>query len=161
MSPVLKNGIVIDERFDAHNFTRAADCARVFGVPRRVTGVTIHHWGVDGQNIHDVRRYLCSDNGRSSSAHFVLQSDYVACIVNTDDAAWHAGNAVGNATTIGIECRPEMSQGDLDTLIALIQWLESIYGDLAVYTHNMWTNTACPGRYGAQLSEIVRKVNIK
>ena len=159
--PKLNNGLVIDERFDAHNFTKAADCPKVFGMPRVVTGVTIHHWGVDGQGVHDVRRYLCSDNARQSSAHFVLQHDYVACIVNTDDAAWHAGNAEGNATTIGIECRPEMSQADLDTLISLIQFLESVYGELAIYTHDMWTSTACPGRYKKQLSEIVRKVNIK
>ena len=108
-----------------------------------------------------MRRYLGSKNDRQNSAHFVLQSDYVACIVNTDDAAWHAGNAEGNATTIGIECRPEMSQGDLDTLISLIRFLEDVYGPLAVYKHSDWMPTACPGRYAGQIDEIVRKVNLR
>ena len=155
----LDNGIVIDESINAHNFTRAADCPAVFGYPRIVTGVTVHHWGNDGQSFDGVVNYLASNNARQSSAHFVLQEDRVTCIVTPDDAAWHAGNAQGTAQTIGIECRPEMTQGDLDTLASLIRFLESVYGELLVYKHSDWTNTACPGRYAAQIDNIVAKVN--
>jgi N-acetylmuramoyl-L-alanine amidase len=156
----LDNGIVIDESVDAVHITRAADCPNVFGGRERlVTGVTLHHWGNKGQDFYTVRGYLASDNDRESSAHFVLQEDLVSCIVSPDDVAWHAGNAEGNASTIGIECRPEMTEGDLATLESLIRYLESIYGDLAVYVHSEWINTSCPGNYLTKRDEIVERVN--
>lgn len=156
----LDNGIVIDESITAAHITTAADCPAAFGGRQRiVTGVTVHHWGADGQNFDNVQDYLASDNVRQSSAHFVLQEDRVSCIVGTDDVAWHAGNAEGNASTIGIECRPEMTPGDLKTLASLIRFLESVYGDLAVYVHSDWMNTQCPGRYLAKRDEIVAVVN--
>jgi N-acetylmuramoyl-L-alanine amidase len=156
----LDNGIVIGEAINAHNFTAASDVPDVFQCgPRVVTGVTIHHWGDDGQKFDDVLDYLASDNARGSSAHIVLQEDRVECIVNTDDAAWHAGNALGNTITIGIECRPEMTPGDLETLESVIRFLESVYGELLIYKHSDWINTACPGRYGSAIDDIVAGIN--
>lgn len=155
----LDNGIVIEEAITAHNLTPDALVPGVFGYPSKKTGVTVHHWGNPGQKFDDVVRYLASNNARSSSAHFVLQEDRVACIVSPDDAAWHAGSAEGNATTIGIECRPEMTPGDLETLVSLIRHLESVYGSLLVYKHSDWSNTACPGKYGGAIQDIVNAVN--
>jgi len=158
--PTLDNGIIIDESITAHNSTAAADVPAVFKAgPRTVTGVTVHHWGNLGQTFDGVQRYLASNNDRQSSAHFVLQADRVSCIVNTFDAAWHSGHPLGNAQTIGIECRPEMTPGDLDTLASLIRWLESVYGSLVVYKHSDWQNTECPGRYASQIEAIVADVN--
>jgi N-acetylmuramoyl-L-alanine amidase len=155
----LDNGIVIEEHINAHNFTRAADCPYVFGFPRSVTGGTVHWWGAYGQNFDDVVKYLASNNARGSSAHFVLQEDRVACIVTPDDAAWHAGNAEGNAITIGIECRPEMTPGDLETLGSLLRFLETIYGSLNIYIHSNWANTACPGTYANEIDNLVAEIN--
>jgi len=158
--PTLDNGIVIDESRNAHNYTPAAAVPAVFaGYPRDVTGVTVHHWGGDGQNFDGVLNYLASNNDRQNSAHFVLQEDRVACIVNTYDAAWHSGHPLGNAQTIGIECRPEMTAGDLETLASLIRWLEGAYGSLVVYKHSDWANTACPGRYAGQIDNLVAAIN--
>jgi len=158
--PTLDNGIVIDEATTAHNLTAAADVPEVFRAgPRTITGVTIHHWGGDGQKFDTVKNYLASNNDRRNSAHFVLQADRVACIVSPLDAAWHSGNAVGNTQTIGIECRPEMTAGDLETLASLIRWLESVYGELLVYRHMDWQNTACPGRYAGKVDAIVAAIN--
>lgn len=156
---VLDNGVVVDESKNAANYTPARDSRAVFGQDRVVTGVTIHHWGNEGQSFDAVEGYLCSPNTRSSSAHYVLQEDRVSCIVSTDDVAWHSGNAVGNATTIGIECRPEMTEGDLNTLASLIRYLESVYGELVVYKHSDWFNTACPGKYESKIDAIVEKIN--
>ena len=155
----LDNGIVIDESIDAAHLTRAADCPAVFGQARNVSGVTVHHWGDDGQNFDTVVAYLASDNARESSAHFVVQDGRVTCLVSPDDAAWHAGNATGNCITVGIEMRPECTPGDLAALESLIRYLQTIYGDLAVYKHDDWINTACPGRYGALVDQIVAGVN--
>ena len=158
--PTLDNGITIDESITARNFTAAADVPATFRQgPRKVTGVTVHHWGNDGQTFDGVQRYLASNNDRSNSAHFVLQADRVSCIVNTFDAAWHSGHPLGNATTIGIECRPEMTEGDLATLASLIRWLEGVYGELVIYKHSDWQNTSCPGRYAPRIDELVDAIN--
>lgn len=157
--PTLDNGIVIDEATTARNFTPAASVPAVFKMPRTITGVTVHHWGSDGQSFDGVKNYLASKNDRNNSAHFVLQEDRVACIVSPADAAWHSGNATGNARTIGIECRPEMTAGDLATLASLIRWLEGVYGELLVYRHQDWQNTACPGRYAGQIDNLVAAIN--
>ncbi len=157
--PTLDNGVVIDESITARNSTAAGDVPGVFGYPRTITGVTVHHWGNDGQSFDGVQNYLASSNDRQNSAHFVLQEDRVSCIVNTDDAAWHSGHPLGNAQTIGIECRPEMTPGDLATLASLIRWLETVYGSLTVYKHSDWQNTACPGRYAGQIDALVDAIN--
>lgn len=155
----LDNGTVIDESITAHNFTPARLVPSVFGYPADKIGATVHHWGEDGQDFDAVVRYLASNNARGSSAHFVLQEGRVTCLVSPDDAAWHGGHPQGTAQTIGIECRPEMTPGDIDTLASLLRYLETIYGSLLIYKHSDWTATACPGRYGDRIEEIIAKVN--
>lgn len=155
----LDNGIVIDESITAHNYTRDADVPAVFGYASIKHGATVHHWGNDGQAFDAVVGYLASNNARRSSAHFVLQEDRVTCLVNPDDASWHAGHPLGSAQTIGIECRPEMTEGDLDTLASLLRYLETIYGSLVIYKHSDWVATACPGRYGSRIDSIVAEIN--
>lgn len=158
MTIVLDNGIVIDESRDSKNFTSFEDCMAIFGEARQILGVTVHHWGNMGQDFDDVDVFLRTNN-TPTSAHFVLQEDRVSCIVSPDNVAWHAGNAHGNAITIGIECRPEMTPGDLLTLESLIRWLEATYGELLVYKHMDWVATACPGLYASKIDEIVERVN--
>lgn len=156
----LDNGIVIDESLTAVNYTPQADVPLVWpGYTGEKDAATIHHWGADGQNIHNVARYLASKNDRGNSAAFVLQADYVYCLVMPNDSSWHAGHPEGNARTIGIECRPEMTEGDLDTLASLLRYLETIYGSLEIYIHSNWANTACPGRYAGRIDEVIAEVN--
>lgn len=83
----------------------------------------------------------------------------MTCIVSPDDASWHSGHPLGNAQTIGIECRPEMTPGDLATLASLLRYLETIYGSLLIYKHYEWQNTACPGRYADKIDELVNAIN--
>lgn len=155
---ILDNGTPVDERFTSPNSTPANSVNRVFGMPRNITGITIHHWGNKGQKFDNVRNFLCTE-AAGTSAHFVVEDKRVACIVSTVDAAWHAGSAEGNATTIGIECRPEMTQGDIDTLVSLIRYLEGLYGSLLIYKHSDWVSTACPGDYSDKIDSIVNLVN--
>lgn len=156
----LDNGIVIEEVISAVHFTPYDEVPNVwYGYNGDKTGCTVHHWGALGQFFDDVVRYLASDNPRMSSAHFVVQEDRVACIVNPDDGAWHAGHPEGNAKTIGIEMRPEMTPGDLETLASLIRYLQTIYGDLVIFIHSNWINTACPGAYAGEVENIVAEVN--
>lgn len=144
--PTLDNGVVIDESITAAHITAAADVAAVFrNGPRSVESITVHHWGPLGQDFDTVARYLASDNDRESSAHFVAMDGRASCLVSPDDAAWHAGNAKGNQSSIGIELRPEATPGDYTTAAALIRYLRGIYGNIPLVPHKFWINTECPG----------------
>ncbi len=118
--------------------------------------IIIHHWGDDGQTFDGIISWFQSPSC-STSAHAVLEAGKVACIVNYYDTAYHAGDWNANLTSIGIECRPEMSDGDLETLCEYIADLWTYYGILPIYGHKDFSLTACPGRYYAKLSYIKQR----
>lgn len=118
--------------------------------PGRVTGIVIHHWGVRGQRFDSVVRFLCTpwqqrSNKSQSSAHYVAEAGRVACIVDPDRVAWHAGNRQANERTIGIECRPEATDADYATVAELVADLRAVYGDVPLSAHRDYKSTACPG----------------
>jgi N-acetylmuramoyl-L-alanine amidase len=131
---------------NSRNFTPRDQVPAVFGHARVVSAITIHHWGADGQDFDTVERFLCGNNV-PTSAHYVVQGGLVSCIVSPDDAAWHSGNAFGNATTVGLELKPEADDETYRTAGELIAFIRSIYGDIPLVGHNHWKATACPGRY--------------
>lgn len=118
--------------------------------------IVIHHWGVDGQSFDGVVNWLCRSNG-TSSAHYVVQANKVACLVDCANTAWHAGNWAHNLKSIGIECRPEMSSGDLETVCELVADIYKCYGVLPIIGHKDVASTACPGRYYAKLAYIKQR----
>lgn len=127
------------------------------GVKNDVRYIVVHHWGAMGQNFYGVVNWLC--NPRSGvSAHYVVQANLVACILNQGQCGWHAGNRWYNQHSIGIECRPECTDADVATLVELIA---QIYKDLGrvvpVIGHSDIVATACPGRYKSKLSDIKRR----
>lgn len=149
----------LQEQYSSKNFTPNASVKAVFGQPRKVTGITIHHWGIEGQSFANVRNFLCT-NSTPSSAHFIAEAGLVACIVSPLDAAWHSGSAVGNATTIGLELRPEATDGDYRTAAELIAWLRSQFGDVPLIPHRNWMATACPGKWDlARLDRLARGIS--
>jgi N-acetyl-anhydromuramyl-L-alanine amidase AmpD len=94
----------INESQTAKGYTPAALVPAAFGRARTIDGIVIHHWGSLGQRHDDVVKFFVSGPG-ATSAHFVVSAGRIDCLVSPQDAAWHSGNAVGNATTIGIECQ--------------------------------------------------------
>lgn len=131
-------------KYDSPNYTANRNG---YGIDK----IVIHHWGNDGQSFDGVVNWLCRANG-TSSAHYVVQGNKVACVVNCKDGAWHCGNFIENMKSIGIECRPEMSADDLETTAELIADLYKVYGILPLYGHKDISATACPGRYYSKLS---------
>ena len=117
-----------------------------------VDSITIHHWGVDGQSHQNVVNYLCREDG-NSSAHYVASAGRVTQLVHDYDRAWHAGPG-GNPRSIGIECRPEMTDGDVATVIGLIRAIRAEHGPLPIVGHRDWMSTDCPGRWYSHLSEL-------
>lgn len=124
--------------------------------------IIVHHWGNDGQKFNNVIAAL--SGAREASAHYVLQDGLVACIISPDFRAWHCayntyqrvmpGIYDVNSHTIGIECRPECTDGDVETLCQLIADLWVDYGKMPVYGHLDFMETACPGRYYDKLDYI-------
>lgn len=133
-------------RYDSPNYTPAASVRAVYGMPRNITAITIHHWGIKGQKFLNIVNFLCRKGG-NTSAHEVIESGKVAVIVDHKNAAWHAGNGKGNATTIGLELRPEATDGDYATAAERIAELRAEYGDIPLVPHRAWKNTACPGNW--------------
>ena len=124
----------------------------------RIKSITIHHWGSRGQKFDNVVHWLCQKRA-GTSAHYVVEAGKVACIVDPDRRAWHAGNSRGNHESIGIECRPEATEGDYATVAALIADLRAVYGNIPLKRHKDWTSTACPGVWDIQkLDRLARGV---
>ena len=115
-----------------------------YGYPERPTGITIHHWGDPGQQFENVVNHLCNPASQVS-AHCVVEAGRVAFLVPYTRAAWHAGSTEGNGRTVGLELRPEATDGDYETAAQLIKEIRGEFGNLPLYPHNRWFNTACPG----------------
>lgn len=132
-------------KYDSPNYTS--------GRPYGVKAIVIHWWGDPNTcpTFDGVVRTLCSP-ARGASAHYVVEAGRVACLVDPDDRAWHAGDGVGvrskgNDMGIGIECNPRQSDGDYLTVAQLIRDLRVEYGDLPLIRHRDCCNTQCPGSY--------------
>lgn len=137
----------IDESLTDDQFTAAGAVAAVFGTPRRIESITIHHWGSFGQTHDGVVNFFINQS-YTTSAHFVVSDGRIHCLVSPADASWAAGNAYGNATSIHIECRPEATDGDYETVAWLVDFLRDNYGaNLPLIKHSSWTSTACPGKW--------------
>lgn len=132
-----------------------------------IDAIVVHHWGVTGQKFENVIAALSGT--REASAHYVLESGKVACIIAPGLRAWHVarndfqkvmpGIYDVNSHTIGIECRPECTSGDVETLCQLIAELWCDYGKVPVYGHLDFMATACPGRYYSKLSAITARAD--
>lgn len=129
------------------------DGAKGGNVPKKII---IHHWGVDGQKFNNVVDWLCNLKAQVS-AHYVVEAGKVAKLMNDTDCAWHGGSYAQNTTSIGIECRPECTKADRETVIELISELYLKYGKLPVIGHKDVAATACPGRWYKYIDTIERE----
>ena len=133
------------------------------GRPYGIHYIVIHWWDDPSKHptFEGTISTLCNPN-RGASAHYIAEAGRVACIVDPDDRAWHAGDGVGvgskgNDKGIGIECNPRQSDGDYQTIAELIRDLRSVYGDLPLIRHRDCSATTCPGTYDlARLDRLAR-----
>lgn len=108
-------------------------------------GIIIHWWGdpaaeptFDGVVAH------LTNPASQVSAHFVAQEGRVAQLAELTDRTWHAMQA--NQFTIGIECNPRKSEGDVKTVARLIAWIwQQVGRKIPIGTHNYYVATQCPG----------------
>lgn len=142
MTVIVPNYAVTDVR-QSLNFTP--------GRSKRLEYILIHWWGSFGQSHDGVVSYLCRAAG-NTSAHYVVSAGRVTQIVSDNDTAWHCPGA--NANGIGLECRPEMSNGDFETVAQLIAAIWSEHGYLPLRGHRDFYATACPGQWYDQLAAL-------
>lgn len=123
------------------------------GRPYGIKFIVIHWWNAPETHptFEGTISTLCNPS-RGASAHYIAEAGRVACIVDPDDRAWHAGDGVGvgskgNDMGIGIECNPRQSDGDYETIAELIRNLRAVYGDLPLIRHRDCSATQCPGNY--------------
>lgn len=119
-----------------------------------VTGIVVHHYGVMGSTYAGTIRTLTKPTA-AASAHFVIDAGKAAQLVALSDTAYHADNWPVNLCTIGIECPPEATEAQVNTLVQLIAGLYRAYGRvLPLSGHCDYAKTACPGRYYPMLQDI-------
>ncbi len=123
----------------------------------QIDRIVIHWWGdpKTRPGFGGVVGWL-TNRRAGTSAHYVVEAGQVACIVSPKDVAWHAGNYTMNKRSIGIECNPRMSAGDLSTVVELVAELRRTYSipESGVIGHQDVVATQCPGRYMSQLPSI-------
>lgn len=116
------------------------------------------HWWDDpakGPTFDGTCNSLC--NNPNGSAHYVVESDRVACLIAPGLRAWHVRNndyqviMPGiydiNSHSVGIECNPRCTDGDIETLCQLLADLWLDYGVKPIYGHCDFMATQCPGTY--------------
>lgn len=139
-----------------YNYETAKTAKNFTNTKRTVRGITIHHWGSPGGSFDGIVDWFCNPNtSAKTSAHYVAQGTNadgsvrkrVACIVDPDVIAWHAGDWQANVDTIGIECRPEARAADYEVVAELVARLWLVYGVVPLYPHKHWASTACPGKW--------------
>lgn len=124
---------------------------------RAVRFIVIHHWDDPAKNPTFEGTVSWFKNPNSwVSAHYVVEAGRVACMVNESDTAWHAGDGEVNLASIGIECNPRASQGDLQTLVELLADLKRRYPHAQIIGHKDVVSTGCPGRYYDRMEELRR-----
>ncbi len=117
------------------------------------TSITIHMTGNVGATAKNNHNYMknCNKNGsRVASWHFTVDDKEIYQAQSTNYKCYHAGNATGNNSSIGVEiCMfndKERQKKAYDNAIALVKILMSYhkFSISQVKRHYDWTKKHCP-----------------
>lgn len=141
----------VDYSKNSPNYTPNAQVRAAYGYPRTIDWITIHWWGDPSTDptIEGVVSWFLQSRSQVS-AHDVItgSGNRVFVVVAYPDAAWHAGNALGNTSSLGFECDPRCRPEDYEAVSQDIAETWKFYGRvIPLRAHNSWTSTQCPGNY--------------
>lgn len=154
----------VDYSNNSPNYTGNASVRGAFGYPRSIDTITIHWWGDPNTNptYEGVVAWLCNPRSQASCHDIITGTgNRVAVIVDYTDAAWHAGNAKGNATSLGFECDPRCRNEDYEAVAQDVAETWRYYGrEIPLVPHNSWKATQCPGNYDLnRIAARARQIN--
>lgn len=118
--------------------------------------IVLHHWGIEGQNWDNLTQWILTHQPRRMSVHYIAMAGKVERQVDEEDTAFHGGNVPINIRSIGIEARPEATDGDYNTVAELVADIWSRHGKLPIIGHNRvpsvrdnqaYVATGCPGKW--------------
>lgn len=124
--------------------------------------ITIHNTGNEKSNARNERGWLTNNfNTRTASFHLVVDESEVIECIPVNEVAWHAGNAQGNRTSIGIEvCESGDQKKTWVNAVRLTAKLlqERGWGVDRVRTHQSWSGKNCPRLILPRWSEFIKDV---
>lgn len=114
----------------------------------KADSITIHWTGpYPEQTVWTIRNWFSRDGGEAA-AHFVIKNETCLHLIPVHRTAWHCGNPVGNATSIGIEVIPVNRSGDFSQASKqTLKELLSILPPLPILRHYDWSKKECPKAY--------------
>lgn len=113
---------------------------------KAVKKITFHH--VVGSAASAVSKF---QSPVQVSSHFVVASDRIYCMVNTDDTAYTNGVWASNLESVTIEhegtwLNGYRNEGVINQSAQLVAWLRSLYPNATPNRHRDIKATACPGQ---------------
>jgi N-acetylmuramoyl-L-alanine amidase CwlA len=137
------------------------------------TSITIHNTGNIGAPAKNNHNYMknCNKNGsRIASWHFTVDDKEIYQAVPTNYKAWHAGNATGNNSSIGIEiCMFNDAERQKQAYLNAIELVKILmkhhgFNINQVKQHYNWTRKDCPtwlrsGKFGYDWKWFLGQIN--
>ncbi len=118
------------------------------GTRAGMTSITIHNTGNPKSTARNERGWLTNpENNRAASFHIVVDDKEAIECISLNEVAYHAGNAEGNRSSIGIEvCESGDQQRTWENAIDLVVRLliERGWGIANIRTHKSWSGKECP-----------------
>jgi N-acetylmuramoyl-L-alanine amidase len=118
------------------------------GTKMSPTSITIHSTGNPRSTARNERGWLTNpSNDRIASWHIVVDEREAIEAIPLDEVAYHAGNATGNRTSIGIEiCESGNRQKTLANAVKLVAKMlkERGWGINKLRRHYDWSRKICP-----------------
>lgn len=111
--------------------------------------ITIHWIGpYPGQTPDIVRDHWIASRSEAS-AHVIIKDDEVMECWPLDKMAYHAGHAIGNKYSIGIELIPEDTKGKFSkkTIETLKEYIKTYLPNKPIVRHYDWSGKLCPAYY--------------
>lgn len=113
-----------------------------------IKNITFHH--IVGSALSAVNKFKISSS--QTSAHFIVASDKIYCMVDTDDTAWTNGNWLSNLVSVTIEHEGDWrngyrNEGVIKWSVILNAWLRDLYPNATPNRHRDVASTACPSDF--------------
>lgn len=132
------------------------------GTKGKKDSVTVHNTANPTSKAQGERNWLTNPaNTRTASWHYVVDDTEAILAIPEDEVAWHAGNATGNRTSVGVEvCESGDQKKTWSHAVGLTAkiLMDNGLGADDIRTHEFWSGKKCPRLILPRWNEFVRDV---